>query len=195
MPAVYLRFSDKTRFLIRNLLRGLIWLASIIGLVIIFRHYVAMDYLSWLEPLFENDFLIYTIYSLSELIFGIIPPELFMVWALRPGSLTVYIIYIAIFALISIIAGATDFLIGKKLSAWNYFRLIRKRYLGKYHSMLNRYGAFLILVAALTPLPYSGISMLMGSLDYPCRKYFIYASSRFLRYAVYAAIIWYTQSL
>jgi membrane protein YqaA with SNARE-associated domain len=56
--------------------------------------------------------------------------------------------------------------------------------------MLQKYGVFLILVAAITPLPWSAISMLVGSLHYPSKKYLLWALARFIRFAVYAAIIW-----
>lgn len=168
----------------------MVWLAVLVILFIVFRNYVNIDFEAWLGPLINNIFLMLGIYSLSELIFGIIPPELFMIWALRFGSIEQYIFYILIFTLISYLAGLLGFLFGSYLNKTVLFRYIRRRYLGKYHSLLQKFGVFLILVAALTPLPYSAISMLVGSLHYPIRKYMLWALSRFVRYAVYALIIW-----
>ncbi|MCF8378162.1 MAG: VTT domain-containing protein [Bacteroidales bacterium] len=133
-----------------------------------------------------------SIYSVSELFMGIIPPELFIIWALKFGSLYDYIFYVFIFTLISYIAGLIGFLFGRYLNTTILFRYIRRRFLGKYHSLLQKYGYFLILVAALTPLPYSAISMLVGSFRYPMKNYLLWALSRFIRFAVYAVIIYKT---
>ncbi len=159
-------------------------------LFIVFKNYVNVDFESWLGPIFDNIFLMLSIYTLSELIFGIIPPELFMMWALRFESLKDYVFWVFIFAVISYLAGFAGFLFGRYLNTTILFRYIRRRFLGKYHSLLQKFGVFLILVAALTPLPYSAISMLVGSLHYPMQRYLLWALSRFIRYAVYGFIIW-----
>lgn len=170
--------------------RGLAWLAILVFLFIFIRSNVDVNFLNWLEPLFENTWLIFTIYTLSELFFGIIPPEFFMLWALQKGNIWDYTFYVSLFFIISYLSGVAGFLFGSFLNKTILFRYIRRRFLGKYHSMLQKYGFFLILVAALTPIPFSGISMLVGSLHYPWQKYLWWASSRLIRFIVYALIIW-----
>jgi membrane protein YqaA with SNARE-associated domain len=184
--------GEKTAFFLKNLLRGLAYLAILLVAYYVIKRNVSVDLIDLLEPFFENVALILSIYTLSELLFGIIPPELFMIWALRTGSIPGYIFYILLFAVISYVAGFAGYLFGAYLDSTLYYRYVRKRLLGKYHSQLNKYGVFMILVAALTPLPYAGISMLMGSFRYPMNRYMIWALSRFIRFAVYAIIIWKT---
>lgn len=173
-----------------NLLKGLLWLAVLITAFIIVRRNISVDFLNLLKPVFDNTALIITVFTLSELLFGIIPPELFMIWALRDGDAISYGFYITLFSTISYLAGFVGYLFGSYLNSTLYFRYVRKRFLGKYHSLLQKFGVFLILVAALTPLPFSGISMLVGSLHYPAKKYLFWALSRFIRFAAYAAILW-----
>ncbi len=185
-----MKMGEKTRFFLVNFARGMVWLAVLVFLFILIRKNIDINFLVWLEPIFENTPLIFTVYTLSEVMFGIIPPELFMMWALRSGSLADYSFYVFMFALISYAAGFIGFLFGTYLNTTILFRYIRRRFLGKYHSLLQKYGFFLILVAAITPLPFSGISMLVGSLHYPASRYLIWASSRFLRFLIYAFIIW-----
>lgn len=185
-----LKIGEKSKFLLINLARGLAWLAVLVIAFILVRKNIDVNFLVWLEPIFENKTLIFTLYTLSELFFGIIPPELFMMWALRVGSLGEYSFYIFLFFMISYVSGIAGFLFGSYLNKTILFRYIRRRFLGRYHSSLQKFGFFLILVAALTPVPFSGISMLVGSLHYPLSRYMLWASSRFLRYLVYAFIIW-----
>lgn len=185
-----IKLSDKTRFFLSYLLKGLAWFALLIVIFIIFKKYIHLNFGEWLEPIFDTTRLVFVIYIISELFFGIIPPELFMIWALRTGELLDYSLLVFALAALSYLAGFAGFLFGNYLNTTILFRYIRKRYLGKYQVSLQKYGVFLILVAALTPLPWSGISMLVGSMHYSTKKYLYWALSRFLRFAVYAAIIW-----
>jgi membrane protein DedA with SNARE-associated domain len=186
----FLNLGEKTSFFLKYLFRGLAWFGLLILIFIIFKNYVHLNFAEWLEPVFDTTRLIFAIYIVSELVFGIIPPELFMIWALRTGEIWDYVLLVFAFAVLSYLAGFAGFLFGNYLNKTVLFRYVRKRYLGKYHTLLQKFGVFLILVAALTPLPWSAISMLVGSLHYPTKKYLFWALFRFIRFAVYAAIIW-----
>ena len=78
--------GEKTKFFFRNLFKGLAWFALLVAIFILARKYVDPDYEKLLEPIFNNTVLIFSIYFASEVIIGIIPPELFMIWALRSGT-------------------------------------------------------------------------------------------------------------
>lgn len=182
--------NEKFVFLARNLLKGFLWLALLVGGFFLFKKYVNIDYLEWLKPVYEESLLVYTIYSLSELLFGIIPPEIFMMWGLRSGNPTDYILVVVLLAVISYLAGFIGFLIGRYLENTQFFRLFKNRVFGRYEKYLFHFGAFIIIVAALTPLPFSGVSMLVGSTEFSPRKYLLFALTRFLRYFAYSYIIW-----
>ncbi len=140
--------------------------------------------------MYEQPILVYLIYSASELLFGIIPPEIFMIWALRLEVLTSYLLNIGAFAVISYLAGVLGYLIGNYLNHTRYYAYFRRRVFGRYEHYFQRFGAFLIIVAALTPLPFSGVSMLIGSVDFPTKKYITYATTRFVRFAAYGYVVW-----
>jgi membrane protein YqaA with SNARE-associated domain len=182
--------NNKSTFLIRNLLRGLVWLALIIGAFLFIKNKVDINYLAWLKPIYENTFIIFLIYFTSELVIGIIPPEIFMIWALRNGSIAEYMILILILAVISYLAGLAGYFFGRYLHTTLVYRFIRRKFLTKMERKLNIYGLYIIIVAALTPLPFSGVSMLVGSVKYPLRKYILYSLTRFIRFAVYSWFIW-----
>ncbi len=184
------KVGEKTGFFLRNMGKGILWLVILIVAFAFIRENIDISFKEKLEPFFDNTPLILTIYALSEFFFGIIPPELFMLWALRMGNFIDYGLYIFLFATISYLAGFVGYLFGAYLETTLYFRYVRKRFLGKYHSLLQKFGFFLILVSAMTPLPFSAISMLVGSLHYPMRRYLLWALSRFIRFTVYAIIIW-----
>jgi len=182
--------KEKLRFFLSHLLRGLLWLGFLIGGFIIFKKYVDVDYLDWLKPVYERPGLVFLIYSASELFFGIIPPEIFMMWSLRDNNFTAYLVNIALLAVISYAAGFVGYLIGRYLENTRFFKVFKKRVFGRYEKYLYKFGAFIIIVAAATPLPFSGVSMLIGSVDFPLSKYLLFALTRFVRFFVYSLVIW-----
>ncbi|MFT5569343.1 MAG: membrane protein DedA with SNARE-associated domain [Cyclobacteriaceae bacterium] len=173
-----------------NLLRGFVWLAILVTGYFLAKKYMNFDLEILLGPLYENTVAIYSIFLVSEVVFGIIPPEFFMFWALRHELLWLYVQNVAALATMSYLAGVIGYFIGSFLNRTVIYRMVRRNYLGKYEELFNNYGGFLILVAAITPLPFSGICMLVGAVKYPIRKFFWIALTRFGRFVVYSMIIW-----
>ncbi|MBN2610778.1 MAG: VTT domain-containing protein [Bacteroidales bacterium] len=174
----------------RNLLRGLIWLCVIIIIFILFKKFVSPNYLTWLEPVYDNPTVVYLVFLASEVIVGIVPPEVFFIWALRNGSVSDYAVIITVLAIISYLAGITGYFIGLYLQRTLFFQYLKAKFLGKAEKHLHTYGPYLIIVAAFTPLPFSGVSMLVGSIRYSFKKYLLYSLTRFLRFWTYSWFIW-----
>lgn len=185
--------NEKTRFLLRNLTRGLIWLLIIVALFIYISSLVDEQQIdTFLQPIFDRPVLVFLVFILSEIIFGIIPPEIFILLSAQGNHLIYYILSIVLFSILSYGAGSLGYLIGRLLSKREFFRFISNRYLSKSTAQIKRFGGFLVVVAALTPLPFSAIAMLMGAIKYPFDKYLIYSLFRILRFVLYGIIIWQT---
>jgi membrane protein YqaA with SNARE-associated domain len=180
----------KSSFFLRNLAKGLVWLALIVALFIFTKHNVNKDLIVRFQPFFENTGLILLIFCLSELIIGIIPPEFFLIWALRSGVLHTYIFYIILLTVISYVAGFAAFLFGRYLHNTRLYAYLKHRFLEKTEPLLQKYGLYLILVAALTPVPFSGVAMLVGSVHYPVDRYIYWSLSRFAKFAFSSYVIW-----
>jgi uncharacterized membrane protein YdjX (TVP38/TMEM64 family) len=183
---------DRITFFSKNLLRGLIWLAGIIVIYILIREYVDLNFEKILEPLYNDPFYVYLAFSISEVLVGIIPPELFMIWASHKGSLYEYIPSILLLAVLSYGAGILGYWIGRSFSDTQLYARLSDRFFSDYVDTLRRYGSFLIVVAALTPLPFSGIAMVVGSTGYRFEKYVLISLTRFFRFGVYAYVVWLT---
>lgn len=143
-----------------------------------------------LGPVYDQPTIVYLIFLSSEVIFGIIPPEFFMIWSLRNEMLMAYINNVIALSAISYVAGIIGFGIGVYLKNTRFYRIMKYRVFGKFEKHLNNYGGFLVVVAALTPLPFSGIAMLVGSVHYSFKKYLWFSLFRFLRFLVYGIVIW-----
>ena len=59
----------------------------------------------------------------------------------------------------------------------------------KHVRMIRRWGGFLIVVGALLPIPYSLTSIAAGLNHYSFRNYLLFGLLRFLRFYLYAAVI------
>ncbi len=181
---------ERTRFLLKNLGRGLIWLIVIVGGYFFLKNKFNFSLADILGPVYDQPTTIFGIFLASEVIFGIIPPELFMIWALRHENLDLYIQNIIALSVISYLAGAVGYYIGSHFNTTRLYASLEKNYLGRFEKHMNRFGGFLVIVAAITPIPFSGICMLMGTVKYPVKRFMVISLMRFMRFGVYAYIIW-----
>ena len=66
----------------------------------------------------------------------------------------------------------------------------KNKYLIKYREMFNQYGSYLVIVASVTPIPFSAVALLAGAGGLNKTIYLLYSLFRILRYFVYAYILW-----
>lgn len=183
----------RLRFFMVNLLKGLVWLSLLAGAYILFMELVYKDNPDyWIEKFYAKPGQIYGLYFISEFFFGLFPPELFMVWALHKGSLLTYGVNVLFFAGVSMGAGIFTFFMGKYLNRVLYFRYFQRKFFAKLMPLVRKWGLFLIVVAAATPLPWSGTCMVVGASGYPVKGFLLAALTRLARYAVYGYIIFQT---
>ena len=96
------------------------------------------------------------IFLISEILIGIIPPELFMLWS-SDDPISYYITALTTMTFVSLIAGWLNYRIGLFVGEREFFlNLFKKRFrLDRYRQRYDQYGAGLIIVAAVTPLPFA----------------------------------------
>ena len=128
-----------------------------------------------------------SLFFFSEISFGFITPELLIVWAdetLKPTWMLILL------ACLSYIAGIAGYFLGQ---FWRSRSFVRNFILDRYREtfiQLNRFGGLLIILAALTPLPYPIVSQLSGVNNYPFHKFALLTLVRFLRFAIYGALLY-----
>mgnify|MGYP001568335435 CR=1 FL=1 len=83
--------ESKSSFLWRNLIRGLIWFAVILSAYILAAEELEV-YQKEINSVGDRLPLLLSIFTVSEIIFGIIPPEIFMLIWQPKGILCEYII-------------------------------------------------------------------------------------------------------
>ncbi len=186
--------ETKTRFLLKNLLKGLVYMAILASAYFLFKNYVVdREQALWLERFYQRPLLIYLIYIGSEVFFGLFPPEIFMIWALYKGDQIHYWMNVIFFTAVSYGAGFLCFFIGRYLQRVVLFRYVSRKFFSRYWPLFRKYGSVLIVTAALTPLPWATISILVGTSTYPTYKFLLVALSRVFRFAFYGYLVFHTR--
>lgn len=183
--------SKESFFLVKNLLRGLTWFALFITAFILTEDHIKANFQSHIAYAQKNIILQFGIYTLSEIFFGIIPPEFFMmIWILDEISLMGFIKNLILQASISYMAGVFGFYIGRIFSKTQVYQKVSNNYLKKLGDNLYVFGGLLVFIGAITPIPFSATCMLAGSTHLSVNKFLLIAIARLLRFAVYGWMVW-----
>jgi membrane protein YqaA with SNARE-associated domain len=184
--------ETQTGFLVRNLLKGLAFFFVIVVAFYFLEEYIQDNFQSHIGDIRANPGILYGIYTLSEIVFGIIPPELFMmIWILDKIDVSGFIVNLSILTAISYGAGVLGYFIGKNFSKTPFYQnRIREKYLKQYEKNLKKFGGYMVFVGAVTPIPFSATCMLAGSVNMRFKYFLLICISRVLRFVVYGWLIW-----
>jgi membrane protein YqaA with SNARE-associated domain len=183
--------ETKSSFLLKNLAKGLVWFAVFIAAYLYFQEHIE-SYKEQIGKIGDNMPLLLSIFTVSEIVFGILPPEIFMfIWKTK-GVLSEYIINLSILTLISYGAGIVGYYIGKTFSKTEFYKRVHGKYLQQYDSKLKKFGGFLVIVGATTPVPFSATCMLAGSVNLPFKYFLLITVTRIIRFAFYGAGVWFS---
>ncbi len=126
------------------------------------------------------------IFLLSESILGWFPPDFFITWSQQFGQ---PVLWLTILGCISYWGGVNAYMIGKlalkypKLKAW----LEKKN--EDFFVKIRKWGGWVIVFAALFPLPFASTSTVAGMVKYPFKSYLPYGLARIVRFYIYGASI------
>ena len=181
------RDKEFYRFLFSNIARAILYFGIIAGIFFLFRYFVGEEWQRLLEEYGKNPPLIFLIFFLSETFFGIFPPEFFVIWAGSSTPAAVFILRVILLAVLSYLGGAIiAFNVGKWLRKSRIFRGWLMAFFKKYVRYYHKWGFILIILSALTPMPFATVSLISGMFNYDNKSYYLFSSVRFLRFAFYA---------
>ena len=127
-----------------------------------------------------------SIFFISESFLGLIPPELFLIWSTESSH---PFLYVFLLALLSYMGGIVSFFIGRYLYLIPFIKSFIENQISKHIVNLRKWGGFFIVLGAVSPLPHSLISMTSGLIKYSLRNYLLWSLFRFLRFFIYAVVI------
>jgi membrane protein YqaA with SNARE-associated domain len=175
------------KFLLLNALK-------VIGiiLVVVFVFLILEKWVLDVDMAFETVFnslsngLVLLVFLISESLFGLIPPDLFILWGRKfefPWLM------VGLLSAISYLGGIISYVWGYKIGAIkkiNQYLTVRFK---DHFTKIKRWGALFIIVAALFPIPYSVVCVLSGMLKYPFKIFLWLGLFRILRFFVYGLVL------
>lgn len=183
----YYRRKGVYTFLWRNSVKLVVGLIVLIGIILLLNA-LAPD----LEKQFEALLATFTttktltLFFASESLLGLIPPDLFIIWAQKfdaPYGM------VAILALLSYAGGVTSYFMGNYISHLPKVEDWLKRKFLDQLILMRKWGGIMIVFAALFPLPFSPVCMIAGTIRFPKYTFFTLGLFRFLRFFGYALVL------
>jgi len=151
-----------------------------IPLILIAKHLVDFDRI--FRTITENfsDAYVLIIFFISESFLGMIPPDIFMIWATKFNS---PFLILTILGILSYIGGAISYQIGYGLSKVPKITAYTERRLEGYILLTRKWGGAFIVIAAIFPFsPLSLVVIAVGMLKYPFKLYLLFGFSRIVRF-------------
>ena len=129
---------------------------------------------------------IFSFFLISETVLGLIPPEVFIAWASK--SVTPWL-FLLLLATMSYIGGIISYIIGNRMFLIPSVKNHLENKIARHISNLRKWGGFFVFVGAMLPIPHSVVSLASGLIKYNFKHYLLWALFRYVRFAIYAAVI------
>lgn len=179
----------RRRFVWGQILRGLIAILVIAGLLWFFHYLFEEHLLAARCYLLGKQRLVYLSFLLSEVMGSLFPPEVFIL-TLQHDSIWVYLGGVLLLSIISYFSGVLLCFVGHLLRRTLLFRRFIARFYKRELRQLKRFGGLLIVLAAITPISFTVICMLVGATGFSFRYFMVYASMRYIRFVILAYTVW-----
>jgi len=173
-------------FLIKNTIKMIVILGLIVVGIIVLDKYLDLQHILTNFIQRGNKFVVLSIFLVSESILGWIAPDFFIAWAEQFEN---KYLFLTILATISYIGGINAYFIGIFLLRFPKIKNWIEKKNEKYFKLIKKWGGFVIIFAALFPLPYATTSTAAGMLKYPFKQFLLYGLTRYLRFFLYALAI------
>lgn len=182
-------------FILTNFLKLIMILILIIALIIGINElllYLGFNLTEWFEEYIQyvDDSYVLLLFFVSESVLGWIPPDFFIIWGkIRPTDIPY--LNVGILATISYLGGIVAYHLGLLIRRFPRVNAYVKRRFENNFQLIDRWGGVVVVMSALFPLPFATISTVAGIVRYPFTKFLLYGATRYIRFYLYAAwIFW-----
>ncbi|MEQ8909917.1 MAG: VTT domain-containing protein [Vicingaceae bacterium] len=174
-------------FMLKNTFRLLLGLGALVLLLYFFRDYMPdLEYYFELMTVKFRPFSILLVFFLSESLFGLIPPDFFILWGRQFNSPYAMI---ALLATLSYGGGVISYILGSYVGSFPKIQKWMNRKFLKHIDQVKKWGGILIVFAALFPLPFSPVCMAAGMIRFPVRLFLLLGIFRFVRFFAYGYVL------
>ncbi len=183
----YYKITKFYAFLKNTAIKGGITILAFAGIILLLEYFF-IDINALLNSLVENysPQVIISFFLLSETIFGLLPPEIFIAWSAK--SMTPWL-FLFLLATASYVGGIISYLMGKQLYRIPSLKYHIEHKIADHIIKLQKWGGFFVLIGALLPIPHSIVSLACGLIKYNFKNYLFWALFRYARFVIYALVI------
>ncbi len=171
------------RYVGRNVLLIIVVYAFIIFLVFIIGKYL-VDFNGFFNAFIErlSDQFVILLFFASESFTGMIPVDLFVIWAQKFEN---PVPYLALLGILSYTGGVISYGIGLWISSRPKIKVFTERRLKNYIGFVRKWGGAFIVIAALFPFtPFSLVVIAVTMLRYPFKLFLLFALTRLVRFVL-----------
>ncbi len=187
----YYKRSGLYKFLGINLMKLILILLGMVALILVADQIVDFEHQQEKLQNFvdhQNSLIVFVFFLITESIMGFIPPDIFMVWGKAKFPENTYLV-VGFLGTLSYIGGIIAYYLGVLIRKFpSVERYIQNKY-EKNFEMIEKWGGIVIIMAALFPLPFAMISTIAGIVKYPFRTFALYGLTRYIRFFLYAIVI------
>lgn len=176
------------KFMAQIVVKLLVIIAIIVGIVLLLNHFFNLSQIIE-DYIFSHDTPgVLTLFLISETVLGWIPPDLFIMWS---DKFNAPLLWLTILGTISYVGGMNAYFIGKIALKFPRFRRWLENRNAVFFERIRKWGGIIIILAALFPLPFATTTLAAGMVKYPLKQTLIFGLSRYLRFYLYGAMIFF----
>ena len=160
----------------------LIYLAVMIPAILISKYLLDFNAIFDFITTRFKDWTVLTVFFISEVFLGMIPPDFFVIWSSKFNS---PLLFLSILGILSYAGGAVAYYIGVLLLKRKRIKEYSERVLCKYIGMVRKWGGAFIVISALFPFsPFSMVVIAVSLFKYPFKLYLLYGLARIARFLI-----------
>ena len=176
------------KFMGQIVIKLLVIIAIIVGIVLLLNHFFNLSQIIE-DYIFSHDTPgVLTLFLISETVLGWIPPDLFIMWS---DKFNAPLLWLTILGTISYVGGMNAYFIGKIALKFPRFRRWLENRNAVFFERIRKWGGIIIILAALFPLPFATTTLAAGMVKYPLKQTLIFGLSRYIRFFIYGAMIFF----
>lgn len=173
--------NGRFRFIGANALKATFYYALVVvGVIIIGKFLLDLNHLFHsLSDHFSTGEVL-TIFFISESLLGMIPPDLFMLWAEKFDN---PVAMLTLLGVLSYVGGIVSYFIGSWISRREKVKAFIERRLQRYVVLTEKWGGTFLALSAIFPFsPYAMVALAVSVLRYPFPKLLLYGLFRIARF-------------
>ena len=178
----------------KHIIRGTVFLFILVGFIFLLALSLEpqiREFSEWLRTNF-GIWGLGGIVFIADLIISPVPPDAVLFIISKSSLHESWLILVPLFGVVSSAAGVCGWLIGKRLQHISFIKRFIDQFTVEHGDAIKRFGFWMVVLGALTPLPFSLTCWLAGIFKLPFKTFIVACLCRVPRFVLYYWAIFYS---